>query len=229
MRQYSGFGTAAETNQRFHFLLGAGQTGLSLRLRPAHPDGLRLRPPPRRGRGRQGRRGDRLARGHGAPARTGLPLDTVTTSMTINSTAAILLLLYELVAEKQGVPSRRRSAARSRTTCSRSTSPAAPTSTRRGRRCGSSPTSSPTAASTSRSGTRSRSPATTSARPAAPRCRRSRSRCRNGDRVRAGRDRRRASTSTSSRRACRSSGTGTTTSSKRSRSSGPRGACGTGS
>ena len=68
MRQYSGFGTAAETNERFHFLLGAGQTGLSLRLRPAHPDGLRLGPPPRRGRGRQGRRGDRLARGHGAAA-----------------------------------------------------------------------------------------------------------------------------------------------------------------
>ena len=71
-----------------------------------------------------------------------------------------------------------RSAGRSRTTCSRSTSPAAPTSTRRGSRCGSSPTSSPTAASTSRSGTRSRSPATTSAKRAAPRCRRSRSRCR---------------------------------------------------
>ena len=66
----------------------------------------------------------------------GLPLDQVTTSMTINSTAAILLLLYELVAEEQGVAPAPSSAARSRTTSSRSTSPAAPTSTRPGRRCG---------------------------------------------------------------------------------------------
>ena len=72
----------------------------------------------------------------------GIPLDQVSTSMTINSTAIILLALYVAVARRQGVPRRQRSPARSRTTSSRSTSRAAPTSTRRGPRCASSPTSS---------------------------------------------------------------------------------------
>ena len=71
MRQYAGFGTAESTNERFKFLLGAGQTGLSCAFDLPDPDGLRLGPPPRRGRGRQGGRGHRLARRHApAPRRT---------------------------------------------------------------------------------------------------------------------------------------------------------------
>ena len=72
------------------------------RLRPADPDGHRLRRPARGRRGRQGRRRDRLDRGH-AVLFDGIPLDEVSTSMTINAPAALLLLLYQLVAEEQGV------------------------------------------------------------------------------------------------------------------------------
>ena len=75
----------------------------------------------------------------------GLPLGEVTTSMTINATAPILLALYVAAAEAQGVPRDRDRRARPRTTSSRSTSPAAPTSSRRARRCASSPTSSSSA------------------------------------------------------------------------------------
>ena len=66
----------------------------------------------------------------------GIPLDEVSTSMTINAPAAVLLLLYELVAEEQGVESRASSAARSRTTSSRSTSRAGTSSSRPSRACG---------------------------------------------------------------------------------------------
>ena len=61
MRQYAGFGTPEETNERFRELLANGQTGLSVGLRPADPDRLRLGPPDGRRRGRPGRRRDRLA------------------------------------------------------------------------------------------------------------------------------------------------------------------------
>ena len=64
----------------------------------------------------------------------GIPLDEVSTSMTINAPAAVLLLLYELVAEEQGVDERASSAAPSRTTSSRSTSRAGTSSTRPSRR-----------------------------------------------------------------------------------------------
>ena len=69
MRQYAGFGTAEETNRRFRALLAAGQTGLSRRLRPPHPDGARLRSPHGAGRGGQGRRGHRHPRRHAPPLR----------------------------------------------------------------------------------------------------------------------------------------------------------------
>ena len=104
MRQYSGFGTAEETNQRFHFLLGAGQTGLSCAFDLPTQMGYDSDHP--RARGEVGKVGvaiDSLEDMELLLA--GIPLDQVTTSMTINSTAAILLLLYELVAEQQGVPS----------------------------------------------------------------------------------------------------------------------------
>ena len=64
----------------------------------------------------------------------GIPLDAVSTSMTINAPAPVLVAMYVVAAEQQGVPRADRCAAPRRTTCSRSTSRAAPTSTRRGRR-----------------------------------------------------------------------------------------------
>jgi methylmalonyl-CoA mutase N-terminal domain/subunit len=103
MRQYSGFGTADETNQRFHYLLKAGQTGLSCAFDLPTQMGYDSDHP--RAEGEVGKVGvaiDSLEDMERLLA--GLPLDEVSTSMTINSTAAILLLFYELVAEKQGVP-----------------------------------------------------------------------------------------------------------------------------
>ena len=102
MRQYSGFGDAAATNQRFHFLLNAGQTGLSCAFDLPTQMGYDSDHP--RAEGEVGKVGvaiDSLDDMRALLA--GLPLDEVTTSMTINSTAAILLLMYELVAEEQGI------------------------------------------------------------------------------------------------------------------------------
>jgi methylmalonyl-CoA mutase N-terminal domain/subunit len=102
MRQYSGFGDAASTNERFHFLLNAGQTGLSCAFDLPTQMGYDSDHP--RAEGEVGKVG--VAIDTLDDMRTllsGLPLDRVTTSMTINSTAAILLLMYELVAEEQGV------------------------------------------------------------------------------------------------------------------------------
>src|SRR5207245_10521874 len=70
-------------------------------VRFAHTDRHGLRSSPRFWRSRQGRRGHRFARGYGN-AFEGIPLDKVSTSMTINATAAILLCLYVAVAKKQG-------------------------------------------------------------------------------------------------------------------------------
>ena len=103
MRQYAGFGTAASTNERFKFLLGAGQTGLSCAFDLPTQMGYDSDHP--RAEGEVGKVG--VAIDSLDDMRTlldGLPLDKVSTSMTINSTAAILLLMYELVAEEQGVP-----------------------------------------------------------------------------------------------------------------------------
>jgi len=103
MRQYAGFGTAEATNERFKYLLSAGQTGLSCAFDLPTQMGYDSDHP--RAEGEVGKVG--VAIDSLADMRLlleGLPLDTVTTSMTINATAAILLLLYELVAEEQGVP-----------------------------------------------------------------------------------------------------------------------------
>jgi methylmalonyl-CoA mutase N-terminal domain/subunit len=102
MRQYAGFGTAEATNERFKFLLAAGQTGLSCAFDLPTQMGLDSDHP--RAEGEVGKVGvaiDSLADMRLLLA--GLPLDKVTTSMTINATAAILLLLYELVGEEQGI------------------------------------------------------------------------------------------------------------------------------
>ena len=103
MRQYAGFGTATSTNERFKFLLGAGQTGLSCAFDLPTQMGYDSDHP--RAEGEVGKVGvaiDSIADMRMLLA--DIPLDTASMSMTINSTGAILLLLYELVAEEQGVP-----------------------------------------------------------------------------------------------------------------------------
>ncbi|MEE8330618.1 MAG: methylmalonyl-CoA mutase family protein [Acidimicrobiia bacterium] len=102
MRQYAGFGSAAETNARFRSLLAAGQTGLSVAFDLPTQMGIDSDDP--RAAGEVGKVGvaidslDDMRR-----LFDGLPLEGISTSMTINSTAAVLLLLYQLVAEEQDV------------------------------------------------------------------------------------------------------------------------------
>ena len=102
MRQYSGFGTAAETNRRFHFLLAQGQTGLSTAF--DLPTQIGFDPDHAMAAGEVGRVGVSIATiADAEELLAGLPLDQVTTSMTINSTAAILVALYACVARRRGV------------------------------------------------------------------------------------------------------------------------------
>ena len=102
MRQYAGMGTAAETNRRFRYLLDNGQTGLSVAFDLPTQMGFDSDHPSAEGEvGKTGVAIDSIDDMRRLFDR--IPLDRVTTSMTINSTAAILLLLYELVAEEQGV------------------------------------------------------------------------------------------------------------------------------
>lgn len=102
MRQYAGFGTAEETNERFRQLLAAGQTGLSVAF--DLPTQMGYDSDAQVAEGEVGRAGvaidtvDDLARLFEA-----IPLDKVSTSMTINATAGILLAMYMVVAEEQGV------------------------------------------------------------------------------------------------------------------------------
>src|SRR5213082_3561286 len=103
IRQYAGFASAEETNRRFRYLLDRGQTGLSVAF--DLPTQLGYDSDDERAAGEVGRTGvaiDSLADMELLFAE--IPLDQVSTSMTINAPAALLLLLYELVAEEQGVP-----------------------------------------------------------------------------------------------------------------------------
>jgi len=103
MRQYAGFGSAESTNERFKFLLAAGQTGLSCAFDLPTQMGYDSDHP--RAEGEVGKVGVAIdSIDDMRLLLADLPLDKVTTSMTINSTAAILLLMYELVAEENGVP-----------------------------------------------------------------------------------------------------------------------------
>ena len=103
MRQYAGFGDAAETNRRFKYLLEAGQTGLSTAFDLPTQMGYDSDHPMSRGEvGRVGVAIDTIEDMRTLLA--GIPLDRVSTSMTINATAAILLAMYLVVAEEQGVP-----------------------------------------------------------------------------------------------------------------------------
>lgn len=102
MRQYSGFGTAEATNKRFKFLLERGQTGLSVAFDLPTQMGYDSDHP--RAEGEVGGTGVAISSlADMEMLFDGIPLDQVSTSMTINATASILLLLYELVAEKQGI------------------------------------------------------------------------------------------------------------------------------
>jgi methylmalonyl-CoA mutase N-terminal domain/subunit len=103
MRQYAGFATAEETNKRFRYLLEQGQTGLSVAFDLPTQMGYDSDSPEAFGEvGRVGVPISSLA--DMEVLLDGLPLDQVSTSMTINSTAAILLALYVAAAEKRGVP-----------------------------------------------------------------------------------------------------------------------------
>ncbi|MHB1488161.1 MAG: acyl-CoA mutase large subunit family protein, partial [Acidimicrobiales bacterium] len=102
MRQYAGFGSAEATNERFKFLLEAGQTGLSCAF--DLPTQMGLDSDHIRSEGEVGKVGVAIdSLDDMRLLLAGLPLDRVTTSMTINATGAILLLLYQLVGEENGV------------------------------------------------------------------------------------------------------------------------------
>ena len=103
IRQYAGFGSAEETNARFRYLLSQGQQGLSTAFDLPTQLGLDSDDP--RAAGEVGRTGvaiDSIA--DMELLFDGIPLGEVSTSMTINAPASLLLLLYELVGEAQGVP-----------------------------------------------------------------------------------------------------------------------------
>jgi len=103
IRQYAGYASAKESNERYRYLLANGSTGLSMAFDLPTQLGLDSDDP--RCLGEVGRTGvaidtiDDMRTAFG-----GIPLDKVSTSMTINAPAAVLLLLYELVGEEQGVP-----------------------------------------------------------------------------------------------------------------------------
>src|SRR5438067_13292459 len=106
MRQYAGFGTAAESNRRYRYLLSQGTTGLSVAFDLPTQMGLDSDHPMAAGEvGRVGVAISSLA--DMQRLFQAIPLQTVSTSMTINSTAAILLACYALVAERQGADRRK--------------------------------------------------------------------------------------------------------------------------
>jgi methylmalonyl-CoA mutase, N-terminal domain len=103
MRQYAGFGTAEESNARYHYLLAQGQTGLSVAF--DLPTQMGRDSDHALAQGEVGRVGVAIdSLGDMRRLCAGLPLDRISTSMTINATAAILLSLYIAVADEAGVP-----------------------------------------------------------------------------------------------------------------------------
>jgi methylmalonyl-CoA mutase N-terminal domain/subunit len=104
MRQYAGYASAKESNERYRYLLSKGSTGLSMAF--DLPTQLGLDSDNERCLGEVGRTGVAIDTiDDMRTAFDSIPLDQVSTSMTINAPAACLLLLYELVGEEQGVPS----------------------------------------------------------------------------------------------------------------------------
>jgi methylmalonyl-CoA mutase, N-terminal domain len=105
MRQYAGFSTAADSNRRYHQLIEAGTTGLSVAFDLPTQMGYDSDAPQARGEvGKVGVAIDSIE--DMRLLLDGIPLDKVSTSMTINAPAALLLVLYQLVAEEQGVTAR---------------------------------------------------------------------------------------------------------------------------
>ncbi len=105
MRQYAGFGSAAESNRRYRFLLASGQTGLSVAF--DLPTQMGRDSDHALARGEVGRAGVAISSIDDMQVLLdGLPLDRVSTSMTINATAATLLCLYIAVADQRGLPRR---------------------------------------------------------------------------------------------------------------------------
>src|SRR5687768_15911916 len=103
IRQYAGFASAEESNARYRYLLKRGQTGLSIAFDLPTQLGYDSDDP--RAVGEVGRTGVAIDSLADMEVLLGeIPLGDVSTSMTINAPASLLLLLYELVAEKQGVP-----------------------------------------------------------------------------------------------------------------------------
>jgi methylmalonyl-CoA mutase N-terminal domain/subunit len=103
MRQYAGFGTAVESNRRYRFLLEQGTTGISMAFDLPTQIGLDSDDP--RALGEVGRVGVAIDSLEDMEILLeGIPLDRVSTSMTINATAAILLALYVAVARRRGIP-----------------------------------------------------------------------------------------------------------------------------
>src|SRR5437763_11476005 len=106
MRQFAGFGTARETNRRFHYLIEHGQTGLSTAFDMPSLMGHDSDHPRSLGEvGREGVAVDSVA--DMEALFEGIPLDRVSVSMTINAPAAIMLAFFVVAAERQGVPSER--------------------------------------------------------------------------------------------------------------------------
>ncbi len=103
MREFAGFGTAKETNKRFHYLLSQGETGLSVAFDV--PTIMGYDSDHHRTKGEVGRCGVAIDTLVDVEALfEGIPLDKITTSMTINSPATVLLAMYLAVAEKRGIP-----------------------------------------------------------------------------------------------------------------------------
>ena len=103
MRQFAGFGTAEDTNQRFKFLLERGQTGLSTAFDMPTLMGYDADHP--RALGEVGREGVAISTLEDMESLfADIPLDRVTTSMTVNCTASVLLAMYFAVAERRGIP-----------------------------------------------------------------------------------------------------------------------------
>ena len=103
MRQFAGFGTADDTNRRFNYLLQHGQTGLSVAFDMPTLMGLNSDEP--RARGEVGYCGVAISSlTDMARLFDGIPLDQVTTSMTINGPAAVIFAMYLAVAERRGIP-----------------------------------------------------------------------------------------------------------------------------
>jgi methylmalonyl-CoA mutase N-terminal domain/subunit len=101
MRQYAGFGSAEDTNKRYHYLLQQGQTGLSVAF--DLPTQMGYDSDSAMAKGEVGKVGVAISSLEDMEALfAGIPLDKVSTSMTINATAGILLAMYCVVAEKQG-------------------------------------------------------------------------------------------------------------------------------